>query len=144
MNSSNAAQCKNEQTQSESIAHTTAGRVAKSTKMWRASCFGREDNDDEYDDLVGEQERTVWKQHPRKELWSYSGDREWSEETNGELWSELESDNDYDCPYELLTMEEAPWQFDEGKKARLTSGNHVSPAPPDTSCKVMPIRDTLM
>ena len=111
---------------------------------WRDSCFGREDSDDEFDDLVGEKERAVCKQPPRNELWSYSGDSEWSVEENGELWSELESDDDYDWPYELLTMEEAPRQFDEGNKARLTSGNHASPAPPGTRCKVMPIRETLM
>ena len=59
VNSSNDAQCKNEQTQSKSIAHTNARRVAKSTKLWRALCLGREDSDDEYDDLVGEQGRTA-------------------------------------------------------------------------------------
>ena len=74
-----------------------AGRAAPSTTAWRASCFGHEDSDDEYD----------------------------------EIWSELVRDNDYECPYDLLTMEEALRQFDESKKARLTSGNHASPAPPD-------------
>ena len=38
VNSSNAAQCRNEETQSESIAHTKAGRAAPSTVPWKASC----------------------------------------------------------------------------------------------------------
>ena len=135
VNSSNAARCKNEETQSESIAHTNAGRVARSTTAWRAPCFGREDIGDEYDDLVGEQERTVCKQHRRSELWSYSGDEEWSDEENDELWSELESDDHYDCLYELLKME-ALRQFDESKKAELASGNHVSLAAPDKKLQV--------
>ena len=115
VNSSNATRCTNEETQSESTAHTNTGRVAKSTTAWRASCFGRKDTDDEYDDLVGEQERTVCKQHRGSELWSYSGNEEWSDEENDELWSELENYDDYDSPYDLLTRTDETWEIESGK-----------------------------
>ena len=72
-------------TQSESIAHTKAGRAAPSTVPWKASCFGREDSEDEYDELVREQGGTVCKQPRRSELWSYSSIEEWSNEENDEL-----------------------------------------------------------
>ena len=68
MKSSNAAQCKNKETQSESIAHANAGRAAPSKTAWKASCFGREDSDEECDDLVGDQEGTAYKQGRRSEL----------------------------------------------------------------------------
>ena len=114
MNSSNAARCTNEETQLERIAHTKAGRVARSTTAWRVSCFGREDIDDDYDDFVGEQERTVCKQHRRNEFWSYSGNEEWSNQENDELWSELENVDDYDSPYELLTRTHETWVVESG------------------------------
>ena len=142
--SSNAAQRKNEETKSESIAHTNAARVTRSTSAWKASYWGGEDSDDDCDDLVGDHEDTAHKQHQRTEMWSYSNDEESPDEENDELWSELYSDDDYDCPYELLTLEEALRQFDESKKARLASGNHASPTAPEKGYKLVPTPETLM
>ena len=144
VDSSNAAQRKNEETKSESIAHTNAARVTRSTAAWKASYWGGEDSDDDCDDLVGDHEGTAHKQHQRTELWSYSSDEESSDEERDELWSELYSDDDYDCPYELVTLEEALRQFDESKKARLASGNHASLTAPENGYKMVPTQETLM
>ena len=144
MNSSNAAQRKNEETKSESIAHTNAARLTKSTSAWKASYWGGEDSDDDCDDLVGDHEGTAHKQHQRTELWSYSSDEESSDEEKHELWSELYSDDDYDCPYELVTLEEALRQFDESKTARLASGNHASLTAPEKGYKLVATQETLM
>ena len=144
VDSSNAAQRKNEETKSESIAHTNAACVTRSTSAWKASYWGGEDSDDDCDDLVGDHEGTSHKQHQRTELWSYSSDEESSDEENDELWSELYSDDDYDCPYELVTLEEALSQFDEGKRARLASGNHASLIAPEKGYKLVPTQETLM
>ena len=67
-----------------------------------------------------------------------------SDDEYDEIWSELVSDDDYDCPYELLTLEEAFRQFDENKKAGLASGNHASLAALEKGYKLMPIQETLM
>ena len=144
VDSSNATQRKNEETKSESIAHTNAARVTRSTSAWKASNWGGEDSDDDCDDLVGDHEGTAHKQHQRTELWSYSSDKESSDEENDELWSELYSDDDYDCPYELVTLDEALRQFDESKKARLASGNHASLTAPEKGYKLVPTPETLM
>ena len=144
VDSSNAAQRKNEETKSESIAHTNAARVTRSTSAWKASYWGGEDSDDDCDDLVGDHEGTAHKQHQRTELWSYSSDEESSDEEKDELWSELYSDDDYDCPYELVTLEEALRQFDESKKTRLASGNHASLTAPEKGYKLVPTQETLM
>ena len=144
VDSSNAAQRKNEETKSESIAHTNAARVTRSTSAWKASYWGGEDSDDDCDDLVGDHEGTAHKRHQRTELWSYSSDEESSDEENDELWSELYSDVDYDCPYKLVTLEEALRQFDESKKAILASGNHESLTAPEKGCKLVPTPETLM
>ena len=144
VDSSNAAQRKNEETKSESIAHTNAARVTRSTSAWKASYWGGEDSDDDCDDLVRDHEGTAHKQHQRTELWSYSSDEESSDEENDELWSELYSDVDYDCPYELVTLEEALRQFDKSKKAILASGNHESLAAPEKGYKLVPTPETLM
>ena len=144
VDSSNAAQRKNEETKSESIAHTNAARVTRSTSAWKASYWGGEDSDDDCDDLVGDHEVTAHKQHQRTEVWSYSSDEESSDEENDELWSELYSDDDYDCPYELVTLEEALRQFDESKKAILASGNHESLTVPEKGYKLVPTPETLM
>ena len=122
---------------------TQAGRAAPSTTSWRASCLGCEDSDDEYDHLVWEREGTVRKHHRRSKLWSCSSQKDSSDEENDELWSELYSDNDCDCPYEVVTLEEALRQFDENMTSRQASTNHGSLAKPE-SRKVMPIRETLM
>ena len=144
VDSSNAAQRKNEETKSESIAHTNAARVTRSTSAWKASYWGGEDSDDDCDDLVGDHEGTAHKQHQRTELWSYSSDEESSDEENDELWSGLYSDDDYDCPYELVTLEEALRQFDESKKARPASGNHASLTAPEQGYKLVPTPESLM
>ena len=144
VDSSNAAQRKNEETKSESIAHTNAARVTRSTSAWKASYWGGEDSDDDCDDLVGDHEGTAHKQHQRTELWSYSRDEESSDAENDELWSELYSDDDYDCPYELVTLEEALRQFDESKKARLASGNPASLTAPEKGYELVPTPETLM
>ena len=75
-------------------------------------------------------------QHRRSELWSYSSDEQSSHEENDELWSAFEGDEEFDCPYELLTLEEALRQLDEGKKERLASGDHTSLASRCQSKKV--------
>ena len=144
VDSSNAAQRKNEETKSESIAHTNAARVTRSTAAWKASYWGGEESDDDCDDLVGDHEGTAHKQHQRTELWSYSSDEKSSDEENDELWSELYSDDDYDCPYELVTLEEALRHFDENKKARLASGNHASLTAPEKGYKLVPTPETLI
>ena len=144
VDSSNAAQRKNEETKSESIAHTNAARVTRSTSAWKASYWGEEDNDDDCDDLVGDHEGTAHKQHQRTELWSYSSDEEWSDEEDDELWSELDGDDHPDCPYELVTLEEALRQFDKSKKARLASGNHASLTAPEKGYQLVPNPETLM
>ena len=144
VDSSNAAQRKNEETKSESIAHTNAARVTRSTSAWKASYWGGEDSDDDCDDLVGDHEGTAHKQHQRTELWSYSRDEESSDAENDELWSELYSDDDHDCPYELVTLEEALRQFDESKKARLASGNPASLTAPEKGYELVPTPETLM
>ena len=144
VDSSNAAQRKNEETKSESIAHTNAAGVTRSTAAWKASYWGGEESDDDCDDLVGDHEGTAHKQHQRTELWSYSSDEKSSDEENDELWSELYSDDDYDCPYELVTLEEALRHFDENKKARLASGNHASLTAPEKGYKLVPTPETLM
>ena len=144
VDSSNAAQRKNEETKSESIAHTNAARVTRSTSAWKASYWGGEDSDDDCDDLVGDHEGTAHKQHQRTELWSYSRDEESSDAENDELWSKLYSDDDYDCPYELVTLEEALRQFDESKKARLASGNPASLTAPEKGYELVPTPETLM
>ena len=122
---------------------TQAGRAAPSTTSWRASCFGCEDSDDEYDHLVWEQEGTVRKHHRRSKLWSYPSNEDNSDEENDELWSELYSDDDYDCPYELVTLEEALRHFDECKKAEPAIGNHVSLTTPERSYKLMLVPENL-
>ena len=94
--------------------------------------------------LVGDHEGTAHKQHQRTELWSYSSDEQSSDEEKDELWSELYSDDDYDCPYELVTLEEALRQFDESKKTRLASGNHASLAAPEKGYKLVPTQETLV
>ena len=144
MDSFNAAQRKNEETKSESIAHTNAARVTRSTSAWKASYWGGEDSDDDCDDLVGDHEGTAHKQHQRTELCSYSSDEESSDEENDELWSGLYSDDDYDCPYELVTLEEALRQFDESKKVRPASGNHASLTAPEKGYKLVPTPESLM
>ena len=144
VDSSNAAQRKNEETKSESIAHTNAARVTRSTSAWKASYWGGEDSDDDCDDLVGDHEGTAHKQHQRTELWSYSRDEESSDAENDELWSELYSADDHDCPYELVTLEEALRQFDESKKARLASGNPASLTAPEKGYELVPTPETLM
>ena len=144
VDSSNAAQRKDEETKSESIAHTNAARVTRSTSAWKASYWGEEDNDDDCDDLVGDHEGTAHKQHQRTELWSYSSDEEWSDEEDDELWSELDCDDHPDCPYELVTLEEALRQFDKSKKARLASGNHASLTAPEKGYQLVPTPETLM
>ena len=53
------------------------------------------------------------------------------------------SDDEFDCAYELLIMEEALRQFDESKKTRLASRDHVSLTAPE-SYMLMPIRETLI
>ena len=123
---------------------TQAGRAAPSTTSWRASCFGCEDSDDEFDHLVREQEGTVRKQNRRSKLWSYSSNEDSSDEENDELWSELYSDDDYDCPYELVTLAEALRQFDKSRKAGLVSGNHASLTAPEKDYKLVPTPETLM
>ena len=144
VDSSNAAQRKNEETKSESIAHTNAARVTRSTSAWKASYWGEEDSDDDCDDLVGDHEGTAHKQHQRTELWSYSSDEEWSDEEDDELCCELDGDDHPDCPYELVTLEEALRQFDESKKARLASGNHASLTAPETGYQLVPNPETLI
>ena len=57
---------------------------------------------------------------------------------------ELYSDVDYDCPYELVTLEEALRQFDESRKAILASGNHESLTAPEKGYKLVPTPETLM
>ena len=84
------------------------------------------------------------KHHRRSNLWSYPSNEESSDEENDELWSELYSDDDYDCPYELVTLEEALTQFDESKKAEPAIGNHVSLTTPERSYKLMLIPENLM
>ena len=140
---SNAAQRKNEETKSEGIAYTNAARVTRSTSAWEASYWGGEDSYDDCDDLVGDHEGTAHKQHQRTELWSYSSDEESSDEENDELWSELYCDNDYDCAYELVTLEDALRQFDGSKKARLASGNHANLTAPEKGYKLVPTPETL-
>ena len=141
VDSSNATQRKNEETKSESIAHTNAAHVKRSISAWKASYWGGEDSDDECDDLTGDYGTAH--RHPRQSDWcSYSSEEEWSDERD-EIWSELDSDDDSYCPYELLTMEEALRQFDKDKKARLASGNHASLAAPEKGYKSMPIQETL-
>ena len=93
-----------------------------STTAWSASCFGRENSDDDCDDLKS----TAHGQLGRSDWCSYSSDEEWSDEENDEICGELDSDDVYNCPYELLTLEEALRQFDENKKSGLASGNHAS------------------
>ena len=68
VSSSNAAQCKNEETKSENIAHTNAGRATRSISAWRASYWGGEDSNDSCDDLVGDHEGTAHRQ-PRRSEW---------------------------------------------------------------------------
>ena len=84
------------------------------------------------------------KLHRRSKLWSSSSNQDSSDEENDELWSELYSDDDYDCPYDLVTLEEALRQFDESKKAELAIGNPVSLTTPERSYKLMLIPETLM
>ena len=128
--------------QSENCAYTNAGRVARSKSAWKASHFGCEHSDDDCDNLVGDDEGTACNQLRRSEWWSNSSDDEWSDKENEEILSELYSDDDYECPYELLTLEEALRHFYETKIVRLACGNHASLALPETSCKLMPFRET--
>ena len=115
---SNAAQCENEETRSQSIAQTNTGRVAKPTSAWKASYWGCEDSEDDSDDTVGEQGGTAHRQPRRSEWCSYSSDEEWSDDEKDEIWSKLNSDDDSYCPYQPLTLEEALKQIKHGKKTR--------------------------
>ena len=84
---------------------------------------GCEDSDDDSGDPVGEQEVIAHWQHPQRDSWSEcSGDEAWSDEENCELWSKLDSDDDYHCPYEPLTLEEALTQIEDRRKARHAVG----------------------
>ena len=118
VDNSNAAQRKNKETNSESIAHTNAARVTRSTSAWKASYWGGEYSDDDCDDFVGDHEGTAHRQPRRSEWCSYSSQKEWSDEKH-EIWSELDSDDHSHCPYQPLTLEEALRQIEDGKKTRL-------------------------
>ena len=76
-------------------------------------------------------------------MWGQSRDKEWPDGENKEICSELIGDDDYDCPYELLKLEEAVRQFDENMRTRLARTNHGTLARPE-SCKVTPVLETLM
>ena len=102
-NSPNDAQRKNEETKAESIAHTNAARVTRSTSTWKASYWGSEDSDDDCDDFFGHHVGTAHRQPRRREWYSYSSDEEWSDDEKDEIWSELDSDDDSYCPYQPLT-----------------------------------------
>ena len=118
--------------------------MTRSTSAWKASYWGGEDSDDDRDDLAGDHEGTAHT-HPRRSKWcTYSTDAEWSDEENEEILSELGSDDGYDCPYELLTLEEALRQRDECRKAGLAAGNHVNLAAHEKGYKLMSIQETLM
>ena len=106
VDSSNAAQRKNEETKSESIAHTNAARVTGSTSAWKASYWGGEDSDDDCDDFVGDHEGTAHRQPRRSEWCSNSSDEE-SDDEKDKIWSELNSDDDSYCPFQPLNLEEA-------------------------------------
>ena len=93
--------------------------------------------------LLGEQ-GTGSKQNRWCECWSYSSDEELSDEKNDQLWSEFDIDDDYDCSYQLLPLEEALRQFYKIKKAGPASGNHASLAAPEKRYKLMPIQEILM
>ena len=101
VNDSNAAQCKNEETQSEITANnnTNAGHVALSTTEWKVSCWVCEGSNDKFGSLVGKRQGTAHKQHRRSQPWRYSSDGERSDEDYYELWVELDDDDDNDCPY---------------------------------------------
>ena len=118
MDSSNAAQRKNEETKSESLAHTNAARVTGSTSAWKASYWGGEDSDDDCDDFVGDHEDTAHRQPRRSEWCSYSSDEEPDDEKD-KIWSELNSDDDSYCPFQPLTLEEALRHIEDRKKTRL-------------------------
>ena len=104
---SNAAQCENEETKSKSIAHTNTGRVARSTTAWKAS------------------------------YWGACSDEEWSDEEADEFWEKSESDDDYFCPYEPLTLEEALRQIEDGKKAPLAIRKSEDPTFRTSGCSSM-------
>ena len=104
---SNAAQCENEETKSKSIAHTNTGRVARSTTAWKAK------------------------------YWGACSDEEWSDEETDEFWEESESDDDYFCPYEPLTLEEALRQIEDGKKAPLAIRKSEDPTFRTSGCSSM-------
>ena len=138
VNRPNTAECINGEAQCKNIAHTNAGRVARSTTAWKASYWGCEDSDYDSGDPVGEQEVIAHWQHPQRDIWSEcSGDEEWSDEENGELWSKLDSDDDNHCPYEPLTLEEALTQIEDGRKARLTVGRSEDRILRTSRCYVM-------
>ena len=136
MDSSNAAQRENEETKSESIAHTNAARVTRSTSAWKSSYWGGEDSDDDCDDLVGDHGGTAHRQPRRSDWCSYSSDEEWSDEKD-EIWSDLDSDDDSYCPYQPLTFEEALRQIEDGKKTRLAGKKTDNPTLRDTRCAGM-------
>ena len=138
VDSSNAAQRKNEERKSESIAHTNAARVTRSKSAWKASYRGCEDSDEDCDDLVGEHEGTAHRQPQRSEWCSYSSDEEWSDEKD-EIWSELDSDDDSYCPYQPLTLEEALRQIEVGKKTRLAGKKTDNPTLHESRCSGMSV-----
>ena len=131
VNSSNAAQRKNEETKSESIALTNAARVTRKTSYW-----GGEDSDDDCDDLVGDHEGTANRQPRQREWCIYSSDEEWSDE-KGEIWNVLDSDDDSYCPYQPLNLEEALKQIEEGKKTRLVGKKTDYPTLLESRCSGM-------
>ena len=134
VSSFNAAQCKNEETKSENIAHTNAGRATRSTSAWKAPYWGGEDSNDDCDDLVGDHEGTAQRQPRRSEWCSYSSDEEWSDNEKDDIWNELDSDDDSCCPYQPLTLEEALRQIEEGKKTRLAGKKTDNPTLHESRC----------
>ena len=127
----------NEETKTESIAHTHAGRVTRSTSAWKASYWGGEDSDDN-GDLFGDHEGTAHRQSRRNEWCSYSSDEKWSDDEKDELWSELDSEDDSYCPYQPLTLEEAPRQIEDGKKTRLAGKKTNNYTLHESRCGGMP------
>ena len=131
VDSSNAAKRKNEETKSESIAHTNDARVTRSTSAWKASYWGGEDSDDDCDDLVGDHEGTAHRRPRRNEWCKYSSDED---DEKDDIWNELDSDDDSFCPYQPLTLEEALRQIEEGKKTRLDGKKTDNPTLHESRC----------
>ena len=98
---------------------------------------GRENLENVSDKLLSMEECTDLMHVPGTQPWGACSDEEWSDEETDEFWEESESDDDFFCPYEPLTLEESLRQIEDGRKAPLAIRKSEDPTFRTSGCSSM-------